>query len=343
MKDPKISIIVPVYNTEKYLDKCINSMVNQTLKNIEIILINDGSTDNSLSICKGYADADNRIKLFSIDNSGAGAARNVGLSHSNGDYIGFVDSDDWIENDMFEKLYDKALETRSSIVSCNFYRNYTNEQIKNNIKFKNGFFSEKEIKNNIFPELICSEKLTTGVPINMWSKIYKRDLIKKNNIVFKEELLGGQDLLFSKECIIHAKSIYFMNDKYLYHYRYNINSRTNTYLSNAWNIYKSRNNKYKELNNNFSDFDFSNQIKRDLINSALTAINYTTKKRNPDNFIYQYKTIKYICSEINELDIDSIVNINKLSWLRRLSVILLKNNMVLLLLIMGHLYSVINN
>lgn len=343
MENPKISIIVPVYNTEKYLERCINSIINQTLENIEIILINDGSTDNSLDICKRYENEDNRIKLFSINNSGAGAARNIGLDYAKGEYIGFVDSDDWVEYYMFETLYNIAIETDVDIVSSNFYRNYTDKQIKNDIKFESGLFNKQDIKNKILPELICSEKLTSDIPSNMWTKIYKKVLIKHNNISFEEKLLGGQDLLFSKECIIHSNFIYFMNERYLYHYRYNINSRTNTYLSNAWNIYKVRNKKYKEINNDFSDFDFSDQIERDLINSALTAINYTTKKDNPDNIFEQYKTIKHICKEVDEYELEKIVDINKLSYLRRLSVILLKNKLVLLLLVMGHLYSVFNN
>ena len=104
----KVSVIVPVYNTEKYLEKCLNSLINQTLHDIEVICVNDGSTDNSLNILNQYAQKDNRIKIINQENKMQGAARNAGTQIAAGEYIGFVDSDDWIDLDYFEKLYNAA-------------------------------------------------------------------------------------------------------------------------------------------------------------------------------------------------------------------------------------------
>lgn len=116
-----ISIVVPIYNTEEYLRKCINSIINQTFKNIEVVLVNDGSTDSCGKICEEYAARDNRIKVIHKENAGVSAARNSGIEICTGEYIGFVDSDDWIEKDMFEILYDTVNRNNSDISICNIY------------------------------------------------------------------------------------------------------------------------------------------------------------------------------------------------------------------------------
>ena len=114
----EVSVIIPVYNAEKYLEKCIESVVNQTLKDIEIILINDGSTDGSEEICKKYL-SDERVIYYSKENEGLAAARQDGIERASGEYIGFVDSDDWVEPDMYEKMYAAAKSNNSDVVYCN--------------------------------------------------------------------------------------------------------------------------------------------------------------------------------------------------------------------------------
>lgn len=121
---PLVSISVPVYNTEKYLRQCLVSLVNQTLHDIEIIVVNDGSTDNSEAICREYAEKDPRVKLICKENGGLASARQTGLDAANGEYIIVCDSDDWVELDMYERLYKKAEETRSDIVVCGYYAEY---------------------------------------------------------------------------------------------------------------------------------------------------------------------------------------------------------------------------
>ena len=123
MNEPLISIIIPVYNVEKYIRKCLDSVLNQTYKNIEIIIINDGSTDNTYSICIEYKKSDSRIKLFTQENSGQGVARNLGLQHAQGTYIGFVDGDDYIDPDMYEIMINQAEKLSAELVICGLYYN----------------------------------------------------------------------------------------------------------------------------------------------------------------------------------------------------------------------------
>ena len=132
-KQPSVSILVPCYNVEKYLNQCLDSIVNQTLKDIEIICINDGSTDSTLDIIKSYADKDKRVKIIDKPNEGYGKSMNRGLDAATGEYVGIVESDDWVDTDMFKKLYDIASKNDADIVKSDFYV-YTTTDGEKNVK-----------------------------------------------------------------------------------------------------------------------------------------------------------------------------------------------------------------
>lgn len=171
----KVSIIIPVYNAEKYLSHCLDSLVNQTLKEIEIICINDGSKDNSLNILEEYQKKDLRIKIIDQKNQGVSAARNNGITQAKGEYIGFVDSDDWVDLDFYEKLYFAAKKFDSDISSGGFYREGKNLSSKK-IKYdKEEFYTTKvdKITHAILPKYSY-----------IWNKIYKRSSLLALNFLF---------------------------------------------------------------------------------------------------------------------------------------------------------------
>ncbi len=193
----KISIIIPVYNVENYLERCLNSLVNQTLQNIEIIIINDGSTDNSENIIKNYLEKyPDMIKSFTTGNVGPAKARNIGLENATGEYIGFVDSDDYVSENMYEKLYNKAKEENSDIVTCAYYRVYEEKSI------------EKEVLDNLEFGKSASEnhELLIETTPYVWNKIFKTELIKKNNAEFAN-LRIYEDLVFTYSMLITANRI----------------------------------------------------------------------------------------------------------------------------------------
>ena len=142
MFEPKVSIIVPVYNAEEFLEDCIKSIIYQSLEDIEVICINDGSSDNSLGILNNFQEKDNRIKIFSQENSGPAAARNLGLEKSSGEYILFVDGDDWIEPDMCEKLYEHAIHNNSDLILFDATEHKLNNEFRNRIYFPHNSFKE---------------------------------------------------------------------------------------------------------------------------------------------------------------------------------------------------------
>lgn len=165
---PLISIIVPVYKVEKYLEKCIQSIINQTYNNLQIILVDDGSLDNCGKICDEYAKKDNRIEVIHKTNGGLSDARNVGISKAKGKYIGFVDSDDYIEKSMYEDLYNLIEENQSDVCICNFYNVVgNNKSLKNP---DNGI--QKYNKIDILREILIDSKIQSYA----WNKLYKKEL-----------------------------------------------------------------------------------------------------------------------------------------------------------------------
>ena len=217
-----ISIIVPIYNAEKYLKKCIDSLINQTKKEIEIILINDGSTDNSEDIIKEYKDK--RIRYFKNKNQGIGKTRNFGIEKATGKYIMFVDSDDYIENDECEKLYDKAINCNLDLVICDFYKVYDSGDIE---QVCTPNFEESSLKENpdIITEYLCP-----------WAKLYSRKMIMDNNIRFVENL-KYEDAPFVIEALCNSKKIGKVNEC-LNYYAIHSNSETTVRDKRCFDILK---------------------------------------------------------------------------------------------------------
>lgn len=186
MSNPKVSIVIPCYNVEKYLKQCLESVVNQTLKEIEIICVNDGSKDSTLSIIQEFARTDDRIKVISQENGGYGKAMNNGFSNATGEYIGIVESDDFVDPDMFEKLYIEAAKNDLDVVKSSFYFYWGKQdksikyRITNKINRNKVFCPAKDFKN--------PEDITDYFSIfpSIWSAIYKNSFIKENNIKFLE-------------------------------------------------------------------------------------------------------------------------------------------------------------
>lgn len=225
----KVSIVIPVYNAENYLSQCIESLKNQTYRDIEIILVNDGSTDNSLEICKKYANQDSRIKVHSIENSGVSAARNLGIDLATGKYITFVDSDDWAEPSMVEAAVHNMEETESDIVIWSYFKNYYKNEVKLSLLPGGDQIFEKE-KSLLYLKTIYGRysegEVREGVSVGTtWCKLYRLDFIRMHKLKFNPALTRAQDTIFSIKAFSHAKRISFF-DKHLYHYRISNSSTT---------------------------------------------------------------------------------------------------------------------
>lgn len=213
MKNPKISILVPCCNVEKYLRQCLDSVVNQTLKDMEIIVINDGSTDGTLNIIKEYAARDKRIRVLDKPNEGYGKSMNRGLDMATGKYIGIVESDDWVDNDMFEQLVKIADDMGVDVVKSDFYEYTTTGGEKSK---KSNALPHDDTGRIIKPE--CDMAIFRVQP-SIWSAIYRRDFLVENDIRFLESPGASyQDTGFNFKVWAMAKSAYLTDNAYL-HYR----------------------------------------------------------------------------------------------------------------------------
>ena len=209
---PKVSVIIPVFNTEKYLRKCLDSVCNQTLSDIEIICIDDCSTDDSLNILKEYALKDNRIKLIEFkENKGVSVARNTGISEACGEYIGFVDSDDFIDLDFYEKLYSVATNNNADCAKGNIY-NYCNGELE----LTSFYDINDKIKSNKIEFLY-----------GFTSAVYKTNYIKQNKIYFPNYLTHFEDPYFSIISAICINKVEIVNDAKYYYVKHNDSACSN--------------------------------------------------------------------------------------------------------------------
>lgn len=213
---PKVSVILPVYNVDKYLKQSLDSLLNQSLKEIEIICVNDGSTDNSASILEDYKQRDTRIKVIHKQNAGTGAARNDGLKIATGECIGFVDPDDWVKENMFERLYSLLKEKDVDIVMCTPSGFDEKNQIEADFPYFVDANFKKELENKIFSWKDISP---FSYPMCVWNKLYKKELFDKYNIDFAEGL-DFEDHKVIFKSLLTAEKIFFIREK-LYVYRFN--------------------------------------------------------------------------------------------------------------------------
>ena len=239
--DPKISVIIPIYNAEQYISQCLESIINQTYTNLEIICVIDGSPDNSLEICRNYAEKDERIKVFDKENGGTHTARNKGIEMARGEYVMFIDPDDWFDLDTLECLVEKIEEQDLDVIRFNYIREFEDTQVKK----QNTFLKETVYRGEECLTLLrqtvglVGDELSHPENLNFLASVcfsaYRRKLIVDNKIeFFNIRAIGGSfgDGLFNIELLRYVKSFLFL-DKGFYHYRKtNSQSATSNYREN---------------------------------------------------------------------------------------------------------------
>ena len=232
---PLVSIIIPVYNVEKYLSQCLDSVLNQTYTDIEIICVNDGSNDGSGEILNDYVARDNRIKIINIENQGLSNARNVGFQHSKGEYVVYIDSDDWVDANTIEVALNAALERNADVVLWNYIKEYTDLSVPVRV-----FEENREYKGSGFVQLYRQLVGLTGKMLRKpaqcdsistaWGKLYKASIIKNNNIQFVDtQIIGTEDLLFNAEYFRFCESAVSLSDMFNHYRKQNSESLARRY------------------------------------------------------------------------------------------------------------------
>ena len=227
---PSLSVIVPVYNTEKYLRDCIDSILAQTYKNFEIILVDDGSTDNSPIICDEYAQKYSIISVIHKENCGLLHTRKVGFGVARGEYVTYVDSDDYIEPDMYQYMMGKITEHEADVVICGMVRE--TEGIRTAFPaFKNvGFLNKEKLEQYLYPSMLYTNDRKSGAILpSLCNKIMRKSVLEKSLNSADNSISIGEDALCSFPCLLDAKSVYICENKNFYIYRQVPNSLTRAY------------------------------------------------------------------------------------------------------------------
>lgn len=249
--NPIISIIVPIYGVEKYLDQCIKSILIQTFADFEVILVNDGSKDRCSLICDEFAKKDHRVKVIHKLNGGLVSARKAGLKISKGIYVGYVDGDDWIEQTMYEELLNLALKYDADIVAAGHKEEINgnvSEVLYNNLN--EGLYTNEKLNSELFPKMINTGAFSQfGVFSYLWNKLFKRDIIFDSQMDVDDNIFMAEDAACSYPAILKAKSVYIKHSA-KYHYRQRVDSMVKTRDSNYLEIEKF-NLLYEHLKNVF--------------------------------------------------------------------------------------------
>jgi len=222
----KISVIIPIYNTKEYLEHCLNSVISQTYENIEILCIDDGSTDGSGKIVDDFAERDRRIISVHQVNQGESRARNVGLQMASGKYIAFCDCDDWLDPDMYENLVEYFAQGEVDVVASSWYKetDYSSQKIRNQLEVRRDVFGRED-----FLRYLYMRDSYRGFAY-MWNKLYTREVLKDTrgrSIFFNEKLALGGDVLFLAEVALNVNRVKYIDQAY-YHYRQRENSGCHT-------------------------------------------------------------------------------------------------------------------
>lgn len=221
MAEPFLSIIIPVYNAEDYLEQCLDSILAQTFTDFEVLLIDDGATDTSPAICERYAAKDARFRLFHKENGGHVVARQYIFPYARGTYVTFIDNDDWIDPSMYEKMCGAAKDTGADMVCCGHFAATPEKNIENAEFCAPGFYDKQALETQIYPHMLYHGSFFHfGISPMIWNKLFRRTLLEKHFFQVPPSTKLGEDALPAYSCLLDANSVYFFKECF-YYYRSN--------------------------------------------------------------------------------------------------------------------------
>lgn len=295
---PLVSIVIPIYNAENTLRKCLNSIIFQTYKEIEVILVDDGSSDDSVKICEGYCLKHNNIQLIKQKNQGPASARNKGIENAKGKYVYFVDADDYIEEKLVEIMVAKAEENNADMVICNYYI-----EKRNGVSIKHEYYCEEGLyveQNAIeFGRKLINDVSQNRIPPYSWIRLIKRECLLQSGIRYENGMIRSEDYHFFVRLHFTMNRIYIISEP-LYHYVELNTSITHRYIPLYWESVKLIYNSLKECLPKENDINKSLNIM--LIQRTMVALNNSCRAKNNEDFK------KEVYEIANDWDVKNIIN-----------------------------------
>lgn len=295
-----ISVIVPVYNVEKYLKKCVESIITQTYKDLEIIIVDDKSTDKSGILCDEMEKIDDRIKVIhKIKNEGLGYARNTALDIAKGEYVTFVDSDDYLDENAIEVMYNAIKEKQVDACICGFKRVSNDEKVLKVVRYEEEEFKGRKEVDNLLVRLIGSApNKKDAIRMSVWNCMYDMQIIKEHNIRFQtEKKFLSEDIFFDIEYYSYSTGVTILNS-ISYNYRFNIQSLTKTYKDNRFELSKKMYEKEKEVLTSKNLYENAkNRLSRQFFVYTRMCIRQENTKISNKTLKEALKSIKEICND----------------------------------------------
>ena len=288
---PIISTIIPIYNSIQYIDKCLTSVLNQTFQNIEVICVDDGSTDGTSEILDSYSERDNRIKVIHKKNEGLVKTRKVGIQEAKGRYINFVDSDDWLELHMYEKMYEWAIKYDVDAVGCGYYVVKNDTCVKTRTLLDDGVYTNDIGEKKIYENLYSIEKSRRILNYTYWSYLFKKDKIYNNVMFVDDNVEIGEDLIGVWRFLVNASRIFITNEPFYFYRVVNNSSCRKQNLNALFGL----NRVYKILRQEFLKNDHANELilaLKYLLYNTIQSGNYFASERQ-DFFMFPYEKIPY--------------------------------------------------
>ena len=335
MAKPMVSIVIPIYNVEKYIQRCVDSVLNQTLRDLEIILVDDGSPDKCPFICDQYAKKDSRVLVIHKKNGGLASARNAGMKAATGMYLFFLDGDDWLEEGGIEQLYKVAEQYNVDFVKYRAIRTgwpgmeenapCRVEQVR---ELKEGLYTRERSVDEIYPRLLATSQLTMGAVVGAWGALYNMEFINRNRLAFYEEVKFSEDLIFSANVVRAAQSFYFIDTPGVYHYFYNPMSISKSFRAGRWESCKSLI-KYCEKDFGKADeYDFGDELYYLRWFCIMLALN---ERKYLKTYKEKYQYCKGIFNDSLIREVKLHLDLFDVTWKQKLIMILIKYNMAGLL------------
>lgn len=313
----QISVIVPVYKTEQYLRACVDSILHQSYSDLEVILVDDGSPDNCPQICDDYAQRDERVRVIHQNNAGVAAARNAGLDAACGEYITFVDSDDWIDPDMYAGMMEMAKAHDCDVVMCDCLKEYENRSQVYSHDIRAGFYDRVQLEQEYFPHLLMMPNVEYPPTISNWLCLFRNtERVPR----YAEGIRYSEDLLFGAELMLNARSFYYMKGSCYYHYRMNPQSATHRFVPDKWQDYQKLHERIRHIFSECLVFDFSHQIDLCLLFFVYNAVGeILNERRLPRDD--RVKKCKLVLHDMEVVNMFSRLNIRSLPITRKQKVL----------------------